>query len=252
MTTTLRGTMLCLGLIALSLPATGRAADCLGPASAAFRAKRFDAVIEAIEAVRTSSDCQPLRLDLAMLRALALYRIAEGRGGAAWCEARDAYAPLRGVDDPDYARTAIESFHRAQRGCDGEPVPPARERPTPEVPTARPATEAGGLDPHWLIGGGAGGLAVGGVLLAFGIVDALDAREMADAMSEESLSAPSRAAAQLRAEGRSIGLFIGGAAAMTLGAAALIGGVWAAGEPPSAGSIRLDAGPAGVRLSGAF
>ncbi len=223
-------------LLALALPATGGAAECLGPAMSALGKARYADAIRAADDARAKPACARRRVDIELIRAMALLRVAHAVGGPTWCVARDAYAPFEASADPEIARGARKPHRDTDEACRAYRVQQAeRDRPSEPQPPA-PA-----LNHWWLTGPGLGLLASGGVLLGLGIDAQIEASDLAEQI-EAGDATGDVGARQRRAEGRATGFLVGGGA--LLGAsAALLAGAYLSGALDGLGEAQVYVGP---------
>lgn len=227
--------------------APAHATDCLGPAG---RATTPPEVVAAAETALRDPACAALRVDLEMLRALALRDMAKADGGSAWCAARDAFDPLRALADADYARTAGEAFAEADAAC--RALPPPEEAPQvgcPPVacPACPPPVEP--ASHWWFTGTGAGLAVVGAVLLGVGLDAHATAADLGEQIADEPISASGSGRRAREAELRAIGFSTGGGVLLGVGAALVVAGRFAAPAPREAGAASVGLGPSSVALT---
>lgn len=143
------------GAVALLLlaPALARAeeARCLDSVVAAIERGEPADIVRAADTALADDRCPPEQAnDLRMSRAVALADIARAGGGEAWCEAKDAYAALRHIEDPVYGPAARAGFDQAAAAC-AETTAPPPESGWREGPLVLLVT---GLGTSVLVGGG--------------------------------------------------------------------------------------------------
>lgn len=252
-------------LVALMGPLSARAsapATCLGPASAALGEGRASDALRLADEALADAACAERALELRMVRALALHQLAEVAGGEAWCGVREAYRPARRTPDPAAAQVAAEGFAHADARCRAwiekvepdaqmpevsmsEPPAPLTLPPAPPVEVRPPPAPA--REGRWLSIGGVALSVTGCVVLGFGIADALNA-------SLDARAGDGARADRAEMRGRAVGLTVGGGLLLAGGVAGVVLGqvVATPAEAPDGPRLRLEAGPAGARLTGRF
>lgn len=209
---------------------------CSEPGERALTARRFDDAARAFEAAAQRAECRPERERLLFNAAYALHEVARRAQDDTWCRARDAYRPLRSASDADIAGAAAEGAELAGQHCGAFEA--GRRRGTAEAPS-----------PWWLTGSGIGALAVGGVMLGFG-VEAWQEAGALRAELDEGDGTVDEVNRLKRREGGATAFLIGGGALVAVGATLLVAGLVAgdADEPSSPGA-RLQVGPSGASLT---
>lgn len=205
--------------------------DCLALVEAApDPAGRVEATATALARLA----CREVETDLLVMRAFALHDIARVDGGDAWCTTRDAYAPLRHVDDPDYARVARDAHDEADAACRGFAATGPRGSDCPIIlcPLC-PSGPPPGPNPWYFTGSGLGATGIGAVLLGVGVQQYFAATGLRDEIEGATTHARGTGVELRNTENRATTLLTSGGILVGVGVGLLIVGELLDHEAPT-------------------
>lgn len=156
-------------MMGLSSAPAMAAVDCLGPATAARQAGDAEAALALCAVALEDPACEGVRVHLEMSCALARHDIARRDGGDAWCEARDAYAPLRASASESYAAAARAGFEETDLWCRNPSPAAVDEAKTCPTCVCRTCPVADPVSHWWWTGPGLGLVVAGGVLMGLAV-----------------------------------------------------------------------------------